>query len=348
MKDTQALLEGQFSFFDLHLSRLKCLCNLVSGLIQLRTVNLPSLSLCFVGKADSSSSFRRIQRFLAQVCFPFDLLSRFIWDHFQGSDPCILALDRTNWKFGKLNINILMLSICRDGFAVPLMWKVLGNKRGNSSQAERIELMEHFQSVIQTAQIVRLVADREFIGQEWLNWLDEHYIHFIIRIRANQLVAHSERKSQRASSIFSSEEWKTLRKPRLLKGTRVYIGGQKLKTGDYLILISNLPLKGGRYYYARRWEIEVLFADLKKRGFNFEDTHITKPERINKLIGILALAQTWAVLVGEWITQKGKNIPIKKHGRKAQSIFRIGLDLLRKKLLSNSELDKQVNLLSCT
>lgn len=348
MKDTQALLIDQFSFFDMHLSRLKCLCNMVTGLIQLRSVNLPSLSLCFIGKADSSSSFRRMQRLLAEICFPFDLLSCFIWDHFQGVEPCILALDRTNWKFGRVNINILMLSICRDGFAVPLMWKVLGNKRGNSSQVERIELMERFISVIATDQVVRLLADREFIGQEWLNWLDKHYIHFIIRIRANQFVEHSSRKSQRAASIFSSEEWKVLRKPRSIKGTRVYIGGQKLKTGDYLILISNLPLKTGRYYYAKRWEIEVLFADLKKRGFNFEDTHITNPQRINNLIGILALAQVWAVLVGEWITRKGKNIPIKKHGRRAHSIFRIGLDLIRRKLLNNSNLHFQTELLSCT
>ncbi|MEL7193617.1 MAG: transposase, partial [Bacteroidota bacterium] len=74
-------------------------------------------------------------------------------------------------------------------------------------------------------------------------------------------------------------------------------------------------------YYAKRWEIEVLFGDLKKRGFNFEDTHITQPQRINNLIAVLALAHVWAILVGKWILQKTKSIPIKKHGRKAISIF---------------------------
>lgn len=348
MKDTQGLLEDQLSFFELHLSRLKCLSKLVSSVIQLRSVNLSSLSLCFGGKAQSSSSFRRIQRFLAEICFPFDLLSRFLWDHFQGKDPTVLALDRTNWKFGKTNINILMLSICKEGYAIPLMWKVLGNKRGNSSQAERIALMERFESVIQTDQIIRLVADREFIGTQWLEWLDEHCFHFIIRIRANQYVEHSARKSQRASGIFSSEQWRRLRKPRILKGAKVYIGGQKLRSGDYLILISNLALREPRAYYARRWEIEVLFGDLKKRGFNFEDTHITNPERISNLIAILALAQAWAILVGEWITQKGKSIPLKKHGRRACSIFKTGLNFIREKLLNNRDLEAIINLLSCT
>ena len=89
--------------------------------------------------------------------------------------------------------------------------------------------MERFESLIQTDQNYSLSKLIEsFIGTEWLDWLDEHCFHFIIRIRANQYVEHSARKSQRASSIFSSEQWKSLRKPRRLKGAKVYIGGQKL------------------------------------------------------------------------------------------------------------------------
>lgn len=352
MKDTQVQLEAQFSFFSLHKSRLHCLCQLVLGVIQLRTVNLSSLSVSFGGEAHWLSSFRRIQRFLAEVCFPFDLLSQFVWHHFSGdpdsSEPTVLSMDRTNWKFGKTNINILMLSICRNGYALPLMWTVLKNKRGNSSQAERIELMSRFISVIQTDQIIRLVADREFIGQEWLNWLDAHYIHYIIRIRANQWVEHSNQKSQRASRVFRSEQWKVLRKPRWIKGVKVYLGGQKLQTNDYLILISNLPLRSARYYYAKRWGIEVLFGDLKKRGFNFEDTHLTHPQRISRLTAVLALAYVWAILVGEWTVRKKKSIPIKRYGRKARSIFCIGLKKLRKKILNNSDLQLVLHLLSCT
>ncbi|MEO0900339.1 MAG: IS4 family transposase [Bacteroidota bacterium] len=348
MKDSHDLIEDQLSFFDLHKSRLKCLVQLLLGFLTVRSVNLCKLSLCFDVEVKSNSVYRRIQRFLSGVIFPFDQLSCFVWDKFQDTGPTVLALDRTNWKFGKANINILMLSICRDGFAVPLMWKVLKNKRGNSSQEERIELMQRFVSVIQTDQIVRLVADREFIGEKWLNWLDENYFHFIIRIRANQWVEHSPRKSQRAAAICSSEQWTGLRKARFVKGAKVYLGGQKLKTGDFLILISNLPLKSARYYYAKRWAIEVLFGNLKKRGFNFEDTHITHPHRINNLIAVLALAQVWAILVGQWIAQKVENIPIKKHGRKAMSIFKIGLDCLANKIFRNNDLQMQINLLSCT
>lgn len=41
--------------------------------------------------------------------------------------------------------------------------------------------------------------------------------------------------------------------------------------------------------YRKRWEIETLFAALKSRGFGLEETHMTRPDRIRKLLGMLAL-----------------------------------------------------------
>ena len=36
----------------------------------------------------------------------------------------VLAFDRTCWKFGRYDINILMLAIIHNGIAIPLMWDV--------------------------------------------------------------------------------------------------------------------------------------------------------------------------------------------------------------------------------
>jgi hypothetical protein len=65
------------------------------------------------------SFFRRLQRFFAGVRFDYDAIACFIV-RFMGieSGPWMLALDRTNWKFGKKHINILMLAICHKGVAV--------------------------------------------------------------------------------------------------------------------------------------------------------------------------------------------------------------------------------------
>jgi hypothetical protein len=74
--------------------------------------------------------------------------------------------------------------------------------------------------------------------------------------------------------------------------------------------------------------METLFGSLKTRGFNLEDSHLTDGVRLEKLIALLALAFTWAHLVGEWIHERSP-IRLKKHGYKAKSIFRVGLEVLR-------------------
>ena len=66
---------------------------------------------------------------------------------------------------------------------------------------------------------------------------------------------------------------------------------------------------------------------LKSRGFNLEETHLTHPERLHLLMGVLALCLLWGLLLGSEMHEK-KPIKIKKHGRRAISIFRRGLDQL--------------------
>jgi hypothetical protein len=83
----------------------------------------------------------------------------------------------------------------------------------------------------------------------------------------------------------------------------------------------------------RLW-IESLFACLKTRGFNFENTHLVHLDRISKLLGILAIAFTFAYTVGIW-RHSIKPIKLKPHGRKAMSTFRYGLDYLRRIYLQN-------------
>ena len=39
--------------------------------------------------------------------------------------PKVLALDRTNWKLGSRDMNILVLAIVTQRFRVPLMWSLL-------------------------------------------------------------------------------------------------------------------------------------------------------------------------------------------------------------------------------
>ncbi|EXB54335.1 iS4 family transposase ORF 2, partial [Acinetobacter baumannii 96512] len=44
----------------------------------------------------------------------------------------------------------------------------------------------------------------------------------------------------------------------------------------------------------------TLFSCLKGRGFNLENTRLTDPRRVKKLIAVLAISFCWCYLTGEW------------------------------------------------
>ena len=98
--------------------------------------------------------------------------------------PYKLSMDRTDWKFDSLHINILLLAVNYNRLAFPLVFKVL-TKSGNSSTPQHIEIMQDFIKLLGEFKIESFLADREFIGQRWLKWLNLNNIHYYIRIRNN-------------------------------------------------------------------------------------------------------------------------------------------------------------------
>lgn len=95
-----------------------------------------------------------------------------------------------------------------------------------------------------------------------------------------------------------------------------------------MIVASNKTFKDAVSLYQKRWEIETLFGCLKSRGFRMEDTHITAPEKIDKLLFVLAIAFCWSYKLGI-IKDSEKPIPKKSYGRMSKSLFRLGLDYFR-------------------
>ena len=53
---------------------------------------------------------------------------------------------------------------------------------------------------------------------------------------------------------------------------------------------------------------------------------MTQPDRIEKLMAVIAVAMTWACLTGKWVNDTIQTIPVRNHGYKENSFFRAGLD----------------------
>ena len=140
---------------------------MLMALFATRTVNLDRLADCIASDTDKESRYRRLQRFFALFSIDFDIIAGFIFKlFFKNGGKWYLTMDRTNWKWGKSDINILTLAIAYKGIAIPIYWELL-DKRGNSDTQERIDLITKFTNQFGKDCIAGILADREFVGDDW-------------------------------------------------------------------------------------------------------------------------------------------------------------------------------------
>ncbi len=179
-KITQDKIKDIFEKSNLvsNLARRKILMWIIFAMIECKNVILYEISLHIKINTQVNSNLRRIQRFLTQISFNEKVLAQFLLSFFT-SNKIILCIDRTNWKIGSQSCNILMITGYFNGLGLPLYWKLLPKSRGNSSTLERIDLMQKCVDLVGIDRINYLIADREFIGNEWFNWLKTKKINFV-------------------------------------------------------------------------------------------------------------------------------------------------------------------------
>lgn len=351
MEEHKRLVELIRPQLGYHLARVNLIAAFVLALVRVRTVNLTQIAVGLNPNVEHSSNYRRLQRFFESFEVCQLKLAILVLSLIEADEKgWIVALDRTEWEFGKQKLNVMMLGVVYQGLTLPLVWVVL-DKDGNSNTDERKALMKQLLLVIPAEQIQCLVADREFIGQGWWRWLKHKKVKFCIRIKEN--ARFTKGRSGQVKHLFAHlaiGHYEQLGKSYTIYGNKVHLVGMRLKD-EWLILATNTDPSLALAAYKQRWSIECLFAAMKTRGFNFEDTHLTHPERIEKLVVLISLALVWCLLIGEWQASI-KQLKLKKHGRKPKSLFRRGLDLLRHALFFSQakkfDLDHCFSLLSCT
>ena len=341
----------------MNLARIKPMAYLLHALCVVQTVSLHKLADAMPTSVERDSNLRRLQRFFARYVLDLNIIARMIFSLLPVKTGLVLSMDRTNWKFGGFNINILMLGVTYKGIAFPLIFKLL-SKQGNSNCDERKKIMERFMELFGINCIDCLVADREFIGKEWIGWLNERRIRYYIRIRQNfWIVKPSTGERIRARWLFNDlkvGQEKFYYRLFLHKGEYVYLAGSRIKNSDgvpelQILVCFNRP-EDAILTYQKRWEIETAFRAMKTAGFNIEDTHMRDMERIERLVAMVCMALVWAYLVGEHKDLKIKPIRKLKHGRKAKSLVKYGLEEIATILLRPTYTPKfdVFKFLSCT
>lgn len=341
----------------INLARIRFMALMVSALCKMQTVSFGRLALAFGGAADASSNMRRIQRFMSGYALDLSLVARLIFCLLPHDGPYTLSMDRTNWQFGGFKINALVLGVTYEGVAFPLLFRLLP-KKGNSNTVERIALIERYIALFGEDSIGCLVAGREFVGAEWLAYLNARRIRYHIRIRENFRVTNPGTGSRfKASWAFLDlrvGQSKSLDGIYAVNGQMCYLSAARMKDEDGVPQLQ-IPVSYNRpdeavETYRMRWQIETCFKSMKSSGFNIEETHLADIERIERLFAIVTIAFLWACLVGISRDRLVRKIRMLKNGRRTVSFFKYGLDYIAECLLNPNHIPKFdiFQILSCT
>jgi len=224
-------------------------------------------------------------------------------------------------------------------------------KRGNSNTTDRIQIIDHFIRLFGIESIHYLVANREFVGEHWVDYLNFNQIEYHFRIRDNSWVMNpTSGRYFKAIWLFSDlklNQTKFLHSIYSVNNHLCYLSASKIKNKEgkpeYQIIISFCKPEIAQKIYKERWQIETAFRAMKTSGFNIEDTHLTEIERVEKLVALVTIAFTWAYLLGIYLHERLKPIRILNNGKRAKSFFKYGLTFIAT-LLLNSEIQLDIDI----
>lgn len=335
---SNALSRAVAKHIGLSATRRETLSWLALLIMQHGTISLWRLAAHVASAAHIASVRRRFYRFFQFVWLDSTLAAHVVVELLGLSGkPWVLAIDRTNWDFGKVTINILMISVVWNGIGVPLLWMLLPTA-GNSHTSERTELLDRLRAAFPDMKIAALMGDREFIGDAWMAYLQRENIPFVLRLRENQ---HVLREGYAAMSIAAIARHLRIGERMFVKGgcrlgrhdeilsAPVRLVVTRLASGELLALACSGSARHALARYRQRWTIETMFGNLKTKGFALEATHLTNPDKLCTLLALMAFAVALTVKTGVAMARLHA-IPIKKHGRRAWSLFALGLHTLRK------------------
>ena len=307
----------------------------VMALIQQRKVQFCEIAAVLNDQVKISSNQNRIEDFFREVTIDFYEVARLMMALLPKKTKLRMTIDRTEWDFGKCQVNILMVVIGYGDFQLPLYWELLDNKSGNSNSKDRIDLLERCFAVVDEKRIGIIIGDREFVGHKWIKYLNDNDLPFVMRFPKHHLITTSEVEVVGVADLELAVGESTTFSNCFVDNCHGNVWIKRLDETEYLYLFGSIKVDFLGQIYRKRWCIESLFQNLKLRGFDLESTHLRSLTKVSKLLALVSLAYAFCLSFGLYHHKKVQSIRTKKHGYKSNSFARHGLNQLRS-LLRNS------------
>ncbi|MBC7285390.1 transposase, partial [Hoeflea sp.] len=296
-KEFQRLLPRQ------RVTQRRNLALLIATMLDVRSANLMDLAASLPRAAERiDMRFQWIWRVLMNPLIDPDAVmapfAREVMERLSGAgEPLVLVMDQS-----KINArhHMLMLALRFGERALPLMWRVEATE-GAIGFATQEALLQAVLPLLPEGARICLMADRFYGTADLIGLVQRLGWDYRIRLKGNLIVdygtgrcATGELAADRVSAI---ENVKLTRRGIITNIGIIHDPGHE---EPWIVAMSARPGYLSTLDYSCRWAIEPMFSDFKSRGFGLEDTQIQYPDRLARLILVIALALYFAVSTGRW------------------------------------------------
>ena len=284
-----------------HKSRREGLSLIASVILNTRSVNLMENAAALpraIGSGDHR--YQYISRVLGNSHIDTDtVMQAFAEEIFRrqhdAGETIVLALDQSKLNEGH---EVLMVSARMRDRALPVAWRVRQTKGAVGWRVQH-ELLESIRPWLPEGARVLLTGDRFYGTARLIAWCQEAGWGYRLRMKGNITLGHQggELATRDIAGLM----------PEGLVNAELYGTGVVTNIGvlheeghkePWIIAMDAAPTKYTVLDYGMRWGIEAMFSDFKTRGFGITQSQIKKPDRLARLILVLAIAMYWAVSTG--------------------------------------------------
>ena len=283
---------------------------------------------------------RRCQRWLANSRIDVQALygPLILWaiQHWQNPGHTLhLALDTTVlWN----RCCVVVVSVVAHGRAIPLLWQTLEHPSASVSASVSIALLEKADQLLSGFGAITLLADRAFPCEELIAWFSgKPRWGYVMRLRGDTEIHGT------AAPLGCQVRKLHLRRGqcRGFRGVRLWADGSQsvnlviahptgLPVEEPWYLISNrAPDLDLVWSYEKRFCCEQLFRDQKSGVFQLADSGLREPDRIDRLLLVVAIAVLAGSLQGYALSLAGLRRQVDPHWKRGMSFLRIGLAALQ-------------------
>jgi hypothetical protein len=325
----------------------KSLAALTCGVVWSGTCSLPQAAASLPTPASVPSTTRRFQRLLANARLDVEgcqqALSRQVLARRQGRLDLLLDATTTGATARRAGTQTLVLALAAQRRALPLGWQSwTADQSGQDWGSAQERLFAAIEAVRPATTAVVVMADRGLSGGPLVRRLRALGWHYLLRVICTTRVQQPDGQIVEIGALAPQPGTATL-----LEGVKVYPPRSKpgkhwqsdwteaittnvvavWRTGDpeAWLLITDLPAERRRCaeYRRRTWE-EELFRDLKRVGWGWQMSRVRAPERVMRLLLVLAIATLWMLALGQRVVRHGWRRQLEAPSRRCYSRFQLG------------------------